>query len=130
MLVLVVDDDELVAATVAAALRRGRHRVLVARDLASARRVCARLPLDLVVSDIQMPDGSGLELAAELTVSRPELPVLLISGGYLRSDPEVLAQLGPRRMFLEKPFTWPELFDCVADLMEPTNHGLTAGAAG
>jgi DNA-binding response OmpR family regulator len=107
MVALVVDDEELVLAVVRQFMKRAGYRVLVARNLTVARRVCSRvtLPLDLVVTDIEMPDGSGLSLGQEIRSSRPQTPVLFMSGGYRKDDPRLEGILGPGRAFVEKPFT-------------------------
>src|SRR5829696_9292829 len=107
MVVLIVDDNETVLSVVAPVLRRSGFHVLQARDVAGARRICSRasLRIDLVVTDIQMPDGTGFDLSEELKATRPSTPVVFMSGGYLPDDPVLRAHLGPRRAFLAKPFT-------------------------
>src|SRR5512133_3506518 len=116
---LVIDDEESIRALVAAILARAGFRVLRAASVAAARRVCARmnLPLDIVVSDVHLPDGSGLVIARELACLRGEVPVLLMSGGYIEGDPIVLSHLRQGRAFLEKPFTERTLMTKIAALL-------------
>jgi DNA-binding response OmpR family regulator len=64
-----------------------------------------RLPIDLVITDIQLPDLSGFDLAAMLASTRPETPVLFISGAFTEEDFEIRAQIAQGREFLAKPFT-------------------------
>jgi len=113
---LVVDDNEIVLDVVARVLRGAGHRVLVARDLASARRIGSRerLRIDLLVTDVEMPDGSGFDLADNFAALRPEIPVVWISGGYLQRDREVHTRIRPGRVFVEKPFTIPALMAAIA----------------
>lgn len=115
---LVVDDEPLIRALVANVLERVGFRVLCAADAATARRVCSRttLPLDIVVSDIHLPDGSGLAIARELAVQRRHVPVLFMSGGYVEGDPILLSHLRQGRAFLEKPFTERALTTKIAAL--------------
>lgn len=75
--VLVVEDDPVQSGLLAAALRRGGYDVSRALDAAEATRLAAAAP-DLVVLDLGLPDGSGLDLLAELTDSRT--PVIIVSG--------------------------------------------------
>jgi two-component system cell cycle sensor histidine kinase/response regulator CckA len=132
MVVLVVDDNETVLAVVAPILRRSGFRVLQAHNLAGARRIWLRLRarIDLVVTDIQMPDGTGLELSSEFAADRPQTPVLFMSGGYFPHDPLVRAHLGPRRAFLEKPFKFPALLERIAELMAPPARRAATAAGG
>jgi DNA-binding response OmpR family regulator len=130
MVALVVDDEDLVLAVVKQFMKRAGYRVLVARNLAGARRICSRLtlPLDLVVTDIQMPDGSGLSLGQEIGVSRPQTPVLYMSGGYRKDDPHIQGHLGPGRAFVEKPFTEGPLMAALDALRGPSLRPLAHSA--
>jgi DNA-binding NtrC family response regulator len=119
MLVLVVDDNQTVLAMVTPVLRRCGYRVLQASNVADARRIWVRLGarINLVLTDIQMPDGSGFDLSREFAADRPQTPVVFMSGGYVPQDPVVRAHLGPRRAFLEKPFRFSALLDLIAEVM-------------
>lgn len=132
MVVLMVDDSEFVLGALTSVLRRARHRVLLARNLAAARRICSRttLPLDLVLSDIQLPDGSGLTLAGELAAARPSLPVVLMSGAYRRNDPVLMPHLGPGRIFLPKPFIPRVLLERIDEVVPAAPRRLAAAAGG
>ncbi len=121
MLVLVVDDNQMVLAVVTPILRRAGYRVLQAQNLAGARRIWARLGarIDLVLTDIQMPDGTGFDLSIEFAADHPQTPVVFMSGGYVPHDPVIRAHLGPRRAFLEKPFRFSALLDRIGEVMKP-----------
>jgi CheY-like chemotaxis protein len=108
MTVLVVDDEPAVRRLVHRALRESGVEVLEASDGEAALQLIQdiELPLDLVVTDIAMPRIDGRVLAEVLSVFRPEVPVLAMSGhpanaGNTRSDRRV--------PLLQKPFTVPEL---------------------
>jgi CheY-like chemotaxis protein len=68
-------------------------------------------PIDLLLADIVMPGMSGYELAEQLTLRRPEMKVLFISGYYKE------AELTPEANFLGKPFTPGELLSRVRNLL-------------
>jgi CheY-like chemotaxis protein len=99
-LVLVVDDDELVCEYMARALRNDGHHVLVAHDVLAAWEVVESRAgaLHLVVTDVNMPGLSGIELVARIKQRWPRLPVLYVTGRELPPD----APDAPR---LRKPFT-------------------------
>lgn len=77
--VLVVDDDVDTARFHALVLRRGGHEVTVVHDPLEALLRIGREPYDLLVSDIQMPAMTGLELTARLRETAPRLPAILVT---------------------------------------------------
>jgi two-component system, cell cycle sensor histidine kinase and response regulator CckA len=102
-LVLVVDDEVTVRRAVRRLLERRGFRVEEAGGAAEAlRRVAEGSVVDAVLSDVMMPEVSGVELAGRLAALRPALPVLLMSGcsdGAPRTDREIIP----------KPFDGDEL---------------------
>jgi DNA-binding NtrC family response regulator len=117
-IVLVVDDDELVGRYTARVLANAGYRVAVVRDGREALALLASMDpgIRLVVSDVDMPGMSGIELAGGIAVQWPRVGVLLVSGG------------APRRYdqpFLRKPFTPDDLVAAVRELLQ---HRLAAGA--
>lgn len=109
--ILLVDDDEDVRYALAKVLRRGGHVVDVAED---GRQALARLAVggvNLVISDIIMPEFDGIELLRQVNALFPELPVIAISGGGRIGKAEYLTLatcLGARRT-LQKPIEPDEL---------------------
>jgi DNA-binding NtrC family response regulator len=131
MVALVVDDDDLILRVVAQILKRAGFDVLPAASVPDARLAVERSvqPVDIVITDIQMPGESGFALADELASRRPHVPVLFMSGGYAEDDPAVQAHLRPGRAFLEKPFTERSLMAKLATLTQPPAPRLAHGAA-
>ena len=78
--VLVVDDEEAVARTVAGRLVGGGYQVEVAFSQHEALEQAERFACELVFSDIHMPDGSGLDLARRLKEKDPTIQVVLMTG--------------------------------------------------
>lgn len=101
--ILVVDDEPTILVALAQMLRAMGYRVLTASDGLRARRVFedARGAVDLLLSDVSMPGGSGVDLAKDLLERSPTLRVLLMSG-YLDA---ASSQALPRTGFIDKPFT-------------------------
>lgn len=77
--VLVVDDEPLIRWSVGERLRGDAVRVFDAGSLAQARTIFAVEPVDLVVLDIRLPDGNGVDLLQDFIRERPGLPVIMIS---------------------------------------------------
>ncbi len=117
--VLVVDDEEVVRDLTVEILRRSGHDP---HGVCSARRALELLgeeQFDLVVSDVVMPEMTGVELLYELRARRHELPVVLMTGGS--QDPERTSnavRLGATGL-LYKPFSQDELRAAVATALAP-----------
>lgn len=80
--VLVVEDDALVAKTLATALRRERYEVLIAKDVEEALPAFEENPIDVVVTDLLMPGGTGLDLLKQLEGRDPAVPVIIITADH------------------------------------------------
>lgn len=79
MNILVVDDNEELLALLERSLVRDGHQVAVALDVATARAGLAARRIDLVVLDLSLPDGSGLEFCRELRRGGSDLPILVLT---------------------------------------------------
>ncbi|MDZ4863398.1 MAG: response regulator [Gemmatimonadota bacterium] len=131
--VLVVDDDVTTRAAMRRVLEHQGYSVIVAEDAYDALRVLqsTHVPVDLLVTDVQMPGMRGDTLARRVRESCPDLPVLFVSGEpSFATLPE---QITGQACFLEKPFLPGELIERVQRLLgltpaQPTEH--TQPAAG
>lgn len=107
MRVLVVDDEADVRSVVSRALRADGHVVTTAENLESAREG-ARGGVDLIVLDLRLPDGVGLELCRELRARGATIPILILTA----SSQVALRVQGldaGADDFLAKPFAVAEL---------------------
>ena len=78
--VLVVDDDEIVLRSLVEFLKTEGHRAWPARSLAEARSVIDSTPLDLVLSDVYLNDGTAFKLLETVRETHPRLPMVFITG--------------------------------------------------
>jgi CheY-like chemotaxis protein len=111
--ILVVDDQEMVRDFVATALRAGGFEIRVADSGRAAIQIVygESAGIALLVTDVDMPGMSGIELAARLRAERPGLRVLLMTG-----RPEMVDEARDRDIVtgvLLKPFTLTELREAV-----------------
>lgn len=104
--ILYVEDNELVRDSLAELLATADRRVVCAADGAAARAALREQNVDLLVTDINLPDASGLDLAREALRHNPRLPVIVCSGQGLK---DVTGSLGPTAFALQKPFGPDEL---------------------
>jgi DNA-binding NtrC family response regulator len=102
--VLVVDDESDLAESCARLLRRRGYRVVTANSCASGRAALAGASPALLVSDVRLPDGDGLDLVRTATALTPPVPSIVISG-YLSATSQTAARAAGAVAFLAKPFT-------------------------
>jgi len=115
--ILVAEDDDAIRGLLEGWLHKRGYRVIVASNPAQARTAMAGdIAVDLVVSDVIMPGGSGPALVRELQQQRPALPALYISG-YAHATLTTEGHLPPGTNFLEKPFTESELLRRVRSVL-------------
>lgn len=117
--VLVLDDEDEVRSVLTRALQTAGHQVFGAADGREGLHLVRTEPIDLVVTDLVMPEVDGLEFIRELAHVRPGTPVIAISGGGVwdaRSLLEVAGTIGAIRT-LTKPFELKEFLALVAEVL-------------
>ena len=114
--VLLVEDEGQLRKLVARVLERSGYRVLAAAGPLAALEMSRRHegPIDLLLTDVVMPDMSGDELADRLTAERADIRVLMMSGYAERG----IGRRGEGRPCLQKPFTFDDLLATVRGLLD------------
>jgi DNA-binding response OmpR family regulator len=79
VLILLVEDEERIAAFVSKGLQAEGYSCVRARDSAEALDLARTEPIDLVVLDLVLPDGSGLDVLTALRSTKTGLPVLILT---------------------------------------------------
>jgi CheY-like chemotaxis protein len=116
--ILLVEDEDAVRALTARVLRRLGYTVVEARHGRDAitRAESYPDPIDLLITDVVLPEMSGGHVAEALRTRHAELPVLFMSG--YTDDELVRADLEkPGTSFLQKPFTARDLAECVRQIL-------------
>jgi len=80
--VLIIDDDQMMCKAMAGLLRREGHEVVSASTLQSGMQKASTEPFDIVLLDVMMPDGNGLNVVTEIrdTYARPEVIIITAAG--------------------------------------------------
>lgn len=78
--ILVVDDSRAIADTVCTILRSAGHEATAAYSAVDAMLQVSKSKPQIVIADVIMPDRTGIDLAAELRSTVPEIPIILLSG--------------------------------------------------
>src|SRR5687768_12074125 len=90
--ILLIDDDDAFRKVVRLALTSMGHDVIEACDGGEGLRLLKANSIDLVLTDLIMPDKEGIETIMEIQRMRPELKIIAMSGGG-RISPKVLLRL-------------------------------------
>jgi two-component system, cell cycle sensor histidine kinase and response regulator CckA len=117
--VLVVEDEDAVRDLIRRVLERAGYEVIEASTPGQAVEAVERLQgreLRLILTDVVMPEMSGVELAAKLVAMRPGTPVVYMSG-YAESEAARRGMTDARHRFVGKPFTPVELTRVVAEVL-------------
>jgi len=112
MRVLVVDDDASVRAMVSKLLTRGGYEVVEAQDGVEAIEVLGARPIDLVITDLNMPRADGLQVLRHTREKHPKIPVLILTGENSIRDCVEAMRAGAFN-FLTKPFHAADLSEIV-----------------
>ena len=112
--ILVADDDAAICTVVGEALRRQQHEVLTVGSIAALRAAMPEFAPDVLVTDVIMPDGNGLDLVPELLADAPGLPIIVLSAQNTLTTAVRATEQGAFE-YLPKPFDLEELCRAVAD---------------
>jgi DNA-binding response OmpR family regulator len=130
---LVIEDDPAIRAGLVAALDLDGHVVTACADFASGLSAARRTVADLVLLDLVLPGGDGLDILAEIRRTRPELPVILLTARGAETD-RVRGLTAGADDYVVKPFGVAELRARIAAVLRraggrkaPAPETLTVG---
>ena len=109
---LVIDDDALLRRVVASHFEDFNCKILQASNSREAVHIMQSEPVHLVISDIRMPGGSGVEFLEELQAIGIKLPPIILMTGFVDFPLETLYKKGATAI-LTKPFVWEDLIKLV-----------------
>ncbi len=129
--VLVADDEESIRLLLERLLREAKHTVVCAGSANEAIAAFRGQRFDLLITDVLMPDGDGLDLISALRQAQPKARILAISGGgrYVEGEDclKMARGLGAHAI-VTKPFGWEQLLagieQALAPAAEPGVRGL------
>jgi two-component system cell cycle sensor histidine kinase/response regulator CckA len=122
--ILVVDDNREVLKVVVSILRAANFKVLSADSGAHAIELAAeKRQIDMLLSDVDMPGISGPDLGEALKKSRPNLHVMLMSGGGGGN----LLVLNYGWAFIQKPFVPARLVQMITKVLHSPNRSQPGG---
>src|SRR5687767_6226209 len=120
--ILVIDDDEAVRKTSVDLLVARGHKAAAAASVRDGLRMFAEVRPALVLLDLKLPDGTGIDVLRELQRQAPGTPVVVISGQGSVTDAVEAMKVGATD-FLEKPVSRDRLFRVLDRVFRPKVHG-------
>ncbi len=117
--VLVVDDEPPNALLLEKMLTKQGYDITTETDSASALELVREVPerFDLVITDMTMPKLTGTQLAHEIKVLRPDLPIILFTGYSEKISADSICTLGLQG-FITKPINRPKLFETISKVLK------------
>lgn len=117
--ILVIDDEELIRFALREMLEGNGHDVEEAEDGTAGLARLHFNGIDLVITDVVMPNKEGIQTITEIRKSKPDLPILAISGGGRIGAVDQLErsrEVGANDV-LQKPFSDVDLLEKVASML-------------
>lgn len=117
--ILIIDDEPYILLMLKKMLEKAGYEVDLASNGQQGMQIFEKDKVDLVITDIIMPDKEGLEIILEMKKQRPDLKIIAISGGGRISPESYLecaAHFGATKVF-QKPFKQKELVSAVNELI-------------
>ena len=115
--ILVVDDEQSMRELLAIMLRKDGFDVVAAESRAQAAAVLARGPVDLIVTDVKLPDGDGIEILRHVKAAAPDTVVIVMTAFGSTETAVAALKLGAYD-YLIKPFDVDELKIVVRNALE------------
>lgn len=122
--ILVVDDDSEIRKLLARYMQEQGFRVLLASNCVEVHERIVTNQIDLIVLDVMLPDGSGLDICRDLRASRSNIPIILLTALKEDVDRIIGLEIGADD-YLGKPFNPREL---VARIRAVLRRGLHSGS--
>ena len=118
--ILIIDDEPQIRSMLKKMLEQEGFDIIVASDGKEGMKLFEKDPVDLVITEIIMPEKDGIEVILALRKDYPDVPIFAISGGG-RKPPDgylKMAKLSGAQAIFEKPIEKEELFDAVKKALE------------
>ena len=115
--ILLVEDHADTANVFARMLRRDGYEVSVATSCAQAKRLCDQSPFDLLICDINLPDGDGAQVLTTARKTHPDTVGIIVSGHEEQAELARARQVGFSHTFL-KPIDYPSFRDAIGQVLD------------
>jgi CheY-like chemotaxis protein len=117
--ILVVDDNTSMREAVCEMLQQAGYETISVENGRFATQIHRNDPIDIIVTDLFMPETDGLEIIYQFRHEYPDVKIIAVSGGGSRGQVELLTvakKMGAQRTLM-KPFSWEDLLAAVQELL-------------
>jgi DNA-binding NtrC family response regulator len=115
---LVIEDEESIREYMSYILRNNGFQVVEAKNRTEGLQYFSGAHIDLVLTDMVMPDGGGGEIMAAIRGANPAVPVIAVSGAMSYNELVAGAGKGGADATIQKPFTESELMNTIRRCMK------------
>jgi DNA-binding response OmpR family regulator len=122
MRILVIEDEERVALPIKKGLEELGFSITVAADGSLGKRLALSEAFDLIITDILLPQVSGIELCRSIREALPDLPIIMLTA-LGTTDDKVEGFDAGANDYLVKPFDFRELYVRIRELLKRVNGG-------
>ncbi len=119
--ILAIDDQTIILDLITAMCQSLGYEVVTATSGRAGVQLARKERFDIVLTDLAMPDMSGLETAKQIRAIHPTIPIILVTGWEASIDPQQLTQAGISEV-LYKPFRIEQLTDIVRSAAAPRSR--------
>ena len=119
--ILVVDDDKTVTDSLHLILTDADFEVVTAHTFAESNELLNNTQFDLVITDLRLPDGTGIDVITHVKIEVPDAEVILMTG-HGSVDVTIEAIKRGAYYYLEKPFPPDRLYTLVDRALELIAH--------
>lgn len=118
--ILIVEDDEMILTSLSEALELNKYKTFKARTILAAKRILSVQAIDLVILDIQLPDGNGVEFCYELRTTS-QIPIIFLTA---RTDEAMIVEglNAGGDDYVCKPFSINELYARISSVLRRINN--------
>lgn len=120
MRILLVDDEKAIVDLMALSLKKKGHSVMTASNGLKGCQILAEHVFDLLITDLIMPEMSGINLIENVSLLYPEMKVIAITGGgkVYTEDYLLQALTAGAQTIIRKPFTISAFLDAVQKVLD------------
>ena len=115
--IVVADDESGMRLLLSVILTGAGYEVLEASNGLEAVRLCERGGIDLLLTDLVMPDHEGLETIRRMRQERPDIPIVAMSGAFDGNFLEVARAMGAAAV-IQKPFRPEQVLKVVGQVLD------------
>ena len=121
--ILLIEDDESISELVSLHLTNNSYGLDQAFDLATARKKLETEKYDLILLDLMLPDGSGMEICQELRMKKDQTPIIILTAKSEEIDKVLGLEMGADD-YITKPFSIREFLARIKALLRRTGESV------